>query len=71
MAKLSYAERKKLPSSSFVEPGERKYPIEDKAHARNALSRVAQHGSSSEKSKVRAKVHRKYPDIGKKSSGKK
>jgi len=71
MAKLTYAERKKLPSSSFVEPGERKYPIEDKAHARNALSRVAQHGSSSEKAMVRAKVHSKYPNIGKKSSGKK
>jgi hypothetical protein len=71
MAKLTYAERKKLPSSTFVEPGERKYPIPDKSHARNALARVAQHGSSSEKAKVRAKVHSKYPGIGKKSGGEK
>lgn len=64
MARLSYAARKKLPSSSFAEPGERKYPIEDAAHARNALARVAQHGSSSEKSAIRAKVRRKFPNIG-------
>lgn len=45
--------------------GEGGYPIPDKAHARNALARVSQHGSPSEKSRVRAKVHAKYPDIGK------
>lgn len=66
MSKLTYAERKKLPSSTFVEPGARKYPISDASHARNALARVSQHGSSSEKSKVRAAVHRKFPGIGKK-----
>lgn len=64
MAKLTYKARKALPSSTFVEPGERKYPIPDKSHARNALARVSQHGSSSEKAKVRAAVHRKYPSIG-------
>jgi len=64
--KLSHQERKHLKSSSFVFPGERRYPIEDKNHARNALARVSQHGSSSEKAKVRAEVHRKYPDIGSK-----
>lgn len=62
--KLSYAARKKLPKGSFVYPGERKYPIPDKAHARNALARVSQHGTASEKSKVRAAVHRKFPGIG-------
>lgn len=41
------------------------YPIPDKSHARNALARVAQHGSSAEKAKVRAKVHAKFPGIGK------
>ena len=70
MAKLSYQERKKLPSSSFVEPGKRAYPIEDKAHARNALARVSQHGSPALKSKVRADVHSKFPSISQKSSGK-
>ena len=63
MAKLTAAARKKIPAKNFALPGGR-YPIEDKAHARNALARVSQHGSSSEKAKVRAKVHAKYPDIG-------
>lgn len=66
MAKLTSRGRKSLPSSSFAEPGRRKYPIPDKAHARNALSRVSQYGSASEKKQVRAAVHRKYPGIGKK-----
>ena len=64
MAKLTYRQRKKLPKSAFAEPDERAYPIEDKAHARNALARVSQHGSPSEKKEVRAAVHRKYPGIG-------
>lgn len=64
MAKLTHEERKHLKKSSFAVPGERKYPIPDASHARNALARVAQHGSSSEKKEVRAAVHRKYPSIG-------
>jgi len=66
MARLTTQERKKLPSDKFALPG-RRYPIEDKAHARNALSRVSQNGTPAEKATVRAKVHRKYPGIGKKS----
>ena len=62
--KLTYQQRKSLPSSTFVFPGERRYPIPDKSHARNALARVSQFGSSSEKSKVRAAVKRKFPKIG-------
>ena len=64
MAKLSYRERKKLPTSTFAEPGERKYPIPDASHARNALSRVSANGTPAEKQKVRAAVHRKFPGIG-------
>lgn len=67
MSKLSYSERKHLPTKDFVEKKARKYPIEDKSHARNALARVAQHGSSSEKAKVRAAVHKKYPGIKEKA----
>jgi hypothetical protein len=62
--KLTYQQRKHLPKSSFVYPGKRAYPIPDKPHGRNALARVAQHGSPEEKAKVRAKVHHKFPDIG-------
>lgn len=64
MAKLTSKARNKLKSGSFALPG-RRYPINDKSHARNALARVSQHGTSEEKSKVRAAVHRKFPGIGK------
>jgi hypothetical protein len=61
---LTAKQRHALPAGDFALPGER-YPIEDKAHARNALARVSQNGSSAEKDEVRSKVHRKYPEIGK------
>jgi hypothetical protein len=63
MARLSYRERQSLPSRLFVFPKERRYPIPDKAHARNALARVAQHGTPAEKAKVRRAVKRRFPDI--------
>lgn len=72
--RLSYAERQKMPSGEFALPGAGtgpkgkgggSYPIPDESHGRNALARVAQHGTPEEKAKVRAAVHRKFPDIGK------
>jgi len=75
MAKLSFKARKGLSKSQFVFPervGEGKsggpagrgaYPIPDIAHARNALARVAQHGTSAEQARVRAAVKRKFPSI--------
>lgn len=39
MAKLTSAERKKLPDDAFALPG-RRYPIPDASHARNALARA-------------------------------
>jgi hypothetical protein len=65
MAKLTAKTRNAIPGKDFALPG-RRYPIEDKSHARNALSRVSGNGTSAEKAKVRAAVHRKYPGIGKK-----
>ena len=59
----STKERKKLSKKSFALPGKRKYPIPDKAHARNALARVAQHGSPAEQKKVRAAVKKRYPSL--------
>lgn len=64
MAKLTYGQRKALRPKSFVFPGTRKYPLPDISHGRNALARVSQFGSSSEKARVRAAVHRRYPGIG-------
>jgi len=63
VARLSYRERQSLPSRLFVFPKERRYPIPDRAHARNALARVAQHGTPAEKAKVRRAVKRRFPDI--------
>jgi hypothetical protein len=70
VAKLTTKKRKSLSSKSFVFPKSRKFPIEDKAHARDALSRAAHKGGSVE-AKVRAAVHKKYPGIGKKGSASK
>lgn len=68
MAKLTAKRRNALPSKDFAGP-DRSYPIEDKSHARNALARVSQHGTAALKAKVRAKVHRKFPDIAMKMDG--
>ena len=77
--RLTSRERKDLPKSDFALPGKGEgkegkgsgsYPIPDISHARNALARVAQHGSPEEKARVRAAVKRKFPSIhigGKKS----
>jgi hypothetical protein len=59
-------DRKKLSRKTFALPKKRKYPIPDKAHARNALARVAQNGTPKEQEKVRAAVHKRFPSIGKK-----
>lgn len=60
MAKLTSKQRNALPSSDFAEPGSRKYPMPDRSHAANALSRVSQFGSPAEKSAVRAKAKKKF-----------
>lgn len=42
MAKLTTEKRKKIPKGEFALPGKRAYPIEDKAHARNAKARASE-----------------------------
>jgi hypothetical protein len=66
--KLTAKAREHIKTKNFAGP-DRSYPIEDPGHARNALSRVAQHGTPEVKKEVRAKVHAKYPGIGKKAGG--
>jgi hypothetical protein len=73
VAKLTASQRKKIPKKDFALPSTRSksggkggYPIEDAAHARNALARVSQFGSEKQKATVRAKVAKKYPGMGKK-----
>jgi hypothetical protein len=46
-------------------PDSGSYPIPDISHARNALARVAQHGSAYEQKKVKAAVYAKFPSLRK------
>jgi hypothetical protein len=52
-----------MPKSSFALKGKRAYPIHDRKHASNALARVSQHGTPSQKKTVRAAVCRRYPSL--------
>lgn len=63
MAKLTTKKRKALPTTDFAGPA-RSFPIPDKNHARNALSRVA-NKPPAVKAKVRRAVKQKFPAIGK------
>ena len=63
MAKLKASTRKRMKATSFALPGQKKYPIPDKTHARLALAMVAAHGTTAEKRKVRAAVRKKFPSI--------
>jgi hypothetical protein len=61
MAKLSKKTRDALPAKDFAEPGQRAYPVEDAAHARNAKARASQaekagRMSAGEKAKIDAKA---------------
>lgn len=42
MAKLTTKKRKSIPKSEFGLPGEKKYPMNDRAHAANAKVRASQ-----------------------------
>ena len=64
MARLTAKGRRRIKKSNFAIPSKRKYPIHTRAHARNALARVSQHGSAREKATVRRAVRRKWPSIG-------
>jgi len=63
MAKITAKKRNKLPKSDFGLPGEKKYPMPDKAHAANAKARATQMVnkgklSSSSKAKIDSKANR-------------
>jgi hypothetical protein len=63
LPKISYKEKKEMPDSEFAVPEERKYPIPDEAHARDALSRVSRFGTSEEKKEVCEAVAARFPEI--------
>lgn len=64
------AGRNAMSSSSFALKSEKKYRIDDLPHARNALARVAQHGTPAEKKQVKRAVVSKFPSLGKRSGKK-
>ncbi|MFA4987561.1 MAG: hypothetical protein WC712_13345 [Candidatus Brocadiia bacterium] len=71
-AKLSYANRQKLPDSAFCGPG-RTYPAHDAAHVRNGLARLSQFGgklSSSVRAKILACLRSRAKKYGIKVGGK-
>jgi hypothetical protein len=74
MAALTAARRKKMAPGQFVfpkgtkaDPGEKKFPINDAKHARQALSRAAQPKSKltrGERCQVMRTVCKKFPKVG-------
>ncbi len=67
MANLDAEDRKKLPAKKFAEPEKRAYPIEDKAHARNAKARASQAVKAGRMSKAEAdKIENKADGVLKK-----
>jgi len=63
MAELTQRKRDSEPKSEFGLPDERKYPMPDKSHARNAKARASQQAkkgnlSKSDKQKIDRKADR-------------
>jgi hypothetical protein len=64
MAELKAKTRNKLPNKDFAEPDKRAYPIEDKAHARNAKARASQAVKAGRMSKAEeAKIDKKADEV--------
>jgi len=61
--KLTYRERQELPDNAFAIPHERKYPVYNQKHARNALARVSRFGTDYEKVMICKAVATRYPMI--------
>ena len=69
MTKLNADDRNKLPAKAFAEPKKRAYPIEDKAHARNAKARASQAANCGRMSKAEQdEIDRKADAVLKKIS---
>jgi hypothetical protein len=64
MGKLTTKGRSHLPTKDFAGK-DRTYPDEDKGHAKAALARASEFASPAQRASIDAKVHRKYPSMGK------
>lgn len=69
--KLTAKARRAIPTKDFALPGKRKDPINNKSHARAALTMGMRGASPAEKKEIRTAVHRKFPDVGKGATMKK
>ena len=63
MASMTTKQRNALSKDQFALPEERRFPIPDEAHARDALARVAATGNAREQRLVRAAVKRAFPKM--------
>jgi hypothetical protein len=64
MAKLNARQRDNLPAKEFAEPEKRAYPIENKAHARNAKARASQAAKAGRLSMAEERrIDRKADDV--------
>ncbi|MDE1907513.1 MAG: hypothetical protein KGH75_13795 [Rhodospirillales bacterium] len=66
--KLTYKARKNLKPEDFVFPKSREYPVQDIAHARDALSRASANAHGAKKLKIFREVARRYPQLKKAGS---
>lgn len=74
MSKLTAAKRNKIPESEFGLPKQRKYPMPDVSHAKNAKARASQMAnkgklSESTKQKIDAKADRVMKKSSKNARG--
>lgn len=68
MAELDTSKRKKIADKKFGLPEKRAYPVEDKAHARNAKARASQQAKEGHLSKGdQARIDRKADAVLNKS----
>jgi hypothetical protein len=55
--------RAKMPASDFGLPKQKKYRLDDAAHARAALGRAAKNATPAQQKQIQQRVARKYPSI--------
>lgn len=68
MAKLTADQRKTLSKKVFglpeKAPGPGSYPMPDRSHAANAMSRASANASPADQKRIRSKAHKMYPGMG-------
>ena len=65
--KLTTNKRNRMNASSFALPESRAYPINDRAHARNALARL-HNATPSEQKQIKRAIDQRYPGLRDKGS---